>query len=178
MIKKLQIILLSIFLLPLSYLVMAEETDPRNLVEMPPKMQQHFLANMRGHFVSLDAIIAALADEDFEKAADIADNQLGMHKRHQCEDAGHENHKGHQQEHDHKSIAKELGKELDSDKSQEHKGFGKVMPPEMKAMGMQLHHAASEFATVAKNGDTQESLKALQKVSSACVACHQAFRVR
>ena len=174
MIKKLPIILLSIFLLPLSYLVMAEETDHRNLVEMPPKMQQHFLANMRGHFVSLDAIIAALADKDFEKAADIADNQLGMRKRHQCEDAGHENHKGHHQELDHKSVSRELA----SDKSPEHKGFGKVMPPEMKAMGMQLHHAASEFATVARNGDTQESLKALQNVTSACVACHQAFRVR
>ncbi len=172
MTRKLQTILLSLFLLSLSSLVMGEETDSRNLVEMPPKMQQHFLANMRGHFVSLDAIIAALADEDFEKAADIADNQLGMRKRHQCEDAGHENHKGHHQDLDHKSVSKEL------DKGQKHKGFGKMMPPEMKAMGMQLHQAASNFAAVARNGDTQESLKALQKVSSACVACHQSFRVR
>ena len=169
MIKKLPLILLSIFLLPLSSLVIAEETDSRNLVEMPPKMQQHFLANMRGHFVSLDAIIAALADEDFEKAAAIADNQLGMRKRHQCDDV---QHKGHHKGVDHKSVSKELGKD------QEHKGFGRMMPPEMKAMGMQLHQAASNFAAVAKNGNQQESLKALQKVSAACVACHQSFRVR
>jgi len=169
MTKKLMLILLSILLLPLSSLVMAEKTDPRNMVEMPAKMQQHFLSNMRRHLISLDAIIAALADEDFEKAADIADNQLGMGKRHQCDDDGHKNqHKGV----DHKSMTKGLGKDP------KNKGFGKMMPPEMKAMGMQLHHAASDFAAVARKGDQQESLKALQKVSTTCVACHQTFRVR
>lgn len=57
-------------------------------------------------------------------------------------------------------------------------GPGRFMPPEMRKLGWGMHQAASELAEVARKGDFQGSLAALQKVSGACVSCHYSFRTR
>ena len=149
--------------------VWAEDmSDHRQLVEMPPEMKQMFLKNMRGHMESLDQLIAALADNDLVSAADIAENTMGNGhgKKRQCDDdSDHANSNSHQHSHsEHKDHKK--------------KGFGQFMPAEMKAMGMNLHHAANEFAIVARQGDRGEAYKALSQVSASCVACHQSFQVK
>lgn len=170
------IILLSVLLMPFYTIALAEQPDPRTMVEMPDKMQQRFLSKMREHLITLDSIVAALAENNMQKAADIADNQLGMWhgkrrgkgpdiaQHHECAEGektgghhGHQ-HEGHDQQHG--------------------KGFGKMMPPAMRAMGQQLHQAASHFSTVTREGNQQKSLQALQKITSACIACHQIYRVR
>jgi hypothetical protein len=57
-------------------------------------------------------------------------------------------------------------------------GPGRFMPPEMRQIGVSMHMAASEFAKTAAQGDLQPSVAALQQVTAACVACHNAYRVR
>lgn len=52
--------------------------DERVLVEMPPMMQEHMLANMRDHLAAINEILAHLAAGDGDKAADVAENRLGM----------------------------------------------------------------------------------------------------
>ena len=55
---------------------------------------------------------------------------------------------------------------------------GWFMPNEMRSLGWGMHAAASEFALVAKQGDLNNSLKNLEKLTSACVACHYTYRTR
>jgi hypothetical protein len=52
--------------------------DGRQLVQLPEMMQTHMLANMRDHLATLDEILAALAEGKLDRAADIAENRLGM----------------------------------------------------------------------------------------------------
>jgi len=52
--------------------------DSREIVQMPPMMQAHMLANMRDHLEAIDEILAALNMEDFNTAARVAEFRLGM----------------------------------------------------------------------------------------------------
>ncbi len=54
------------------------EDDDRQAVSLPAPMHAHMLANMRDHLEAMGEIQAALADEDFATAADIAEARLGM----------------------------------------------------------------------------------------------------
>jgi len=117
---------------------------------------------------ALDQIIAALAENDLDDAAVIAETTMGVvgtghGKKWECDD-GDNAHKHDQSKHDQSKHEK--------------KGFGKLMPAEMKAMGMSLHSAADDFADVARQGGRGEAYKALRQISSSCVACHQSFGVK
>ena len=57
-------------------------------------------------------------------------------------------------------------------------GPGRFMPLEMRNIGWNMHEAASRFAAVAAEGDTGAAYTALQQVTGACVACHNAYRTR
>ena len=52
-------------------------TDDRLLVELPGPVQTMIRHEMRQHLVSLQGIIAAMADQRLEDAANIASKQLG-----------------------------------------------------------------------------------------------------
>lgn len=63
-------------------------------------------------------------------------------------------------------------------------GFGRYLPLEFREMGLGMHRAASEFATVAgavpaqpAAADWQKVVAALQTLSAQCRGCHGAFRV-
>ena len=137
-----------------------DEIDLREKVEMPPEMKEMFLKNMRSHMESLDLIIEAIATNNLNDAAVIAETTMGTggEDKRQCDESA-----THQ--HQHKAGHKK-------------KAFGRFMPNSMKAMGMQLHVAADNFATVAREGDIAEAYKSLSKISASCVACHQSFRVQ
>jgi len=55
---------------------------------------------------------------------------------------------------------------------------GRYMPDAMRALGMGLHAAASDFAATARTGDQAATFAALQNLMSGCVACHSTFRTR
>lgn len=54
------------------------QEDDRQLVQLPEKMQQHMMANMRDHLVAINDILANMADGNTDKAAEIAESRLGM----------------------------------------------------------------------------------------------------
>jgi hypothetical protein len=62
--------------LGLSLPAMAE--DDRQLVEMPEMMQGHMLHNMRDHLMALNEILAYMAADKLDKAAEVAENRIGM----------------------------------------------------------------------------------------------------
>lgn len=142
-----------------------ENTEPRQVVEMPTEMKQMFLKNMRGHMEALDQIIAALAENNLSKAADIAESSMGVGHgtKRQCDDDNKGKH-SHEFKQNHSSHKE--------------KKFGQFMPIEMKMMGMQLHQSANKFATIARGGNINEAYKALGQISSSCVMCHQSFQVK
>jgi len=72
-------IALATFILSIAILLpAAQAADTRPLVQMPPPMQEHMLANMRDHLVAMGEIQAALAAGKYDQAADIAENHIGM----------------------------------------------------------------------------------------------------
>jgi len=56
----------------------AASGDTRVLVELPEMMQQHMLSNMRDHLAAINEILVYLASDDLDKAADTAEQRLGM----------------------------------------------------------------------------------------------------
>ena len=66
----------------LGYLIIGNITnadeDSRQLVKLPDMMQQHMMSNMRDHLVAINEILTYLANEDFDKAAKVAEHRLGM----------------------------------------------------------------------------------------------------
>ncbi len=56
--------------------------------------------------------------------------------------------------------------------------MAKFMPQGMRDAGNEMHRAASRFALKAQEGDPLAAYSALTEVTSACVACHSAYRIR
>jgi cytochrome c556 len=52
--------------------------DTRISLNLPPMKAQHQLKNMRGHVVAIQSIINYLAQDEFEKASEVASSQLGL----------------------------------------------------------------------------------------------------
>ncbi|MEA1889820.1 MAG: hypothetical protein U9N50_08590 [Pseudomonadota bacterium] len=56
--------------------------------------------------------------------------------------------------------------------------MAKFMPEGMRRAGTSMHKAASRFALKAQEGDLLAAYKLLPEITSACVACHTAYRIR
>jgi hypothetical protein len=56
--------------------------------------------------------------------------------------------------------------------------MSRFMPEGMRKAGTAMHRAASRFALKAQEGDALAAYAALSGVTSACVACHSAYRLR
>ena len=56
--------------------------------------------------------------------------------------------------------------------------MAKFMPEGMQQAGTRMHRAASDFALKAGEGDVSSAYTALPGITSACVACHSAYRIR
>ena len=52
------------------------------------------------------------------------------------------------------------------------------MPEGMQQAGTNMHRAASRFALIAQEGEAGPAYRLLSEVTSACVACHSAYRIR
>ena len=56
--------------------------------------------------------------------------------------------------------------------------MAKFMPEGMRQAGTSMHKAASRFALLAQEGELLPAYKMLSDITSACVACHEAYRIR
>lgn len=56
--------------------------------------------------------------------------------------------------------------------------MAKFMPEGMRQAGTSMHKAASRFALKAEEGELLPAYKLLSEITSACVACHAAYRIR
>jgi hypothetical protein len=122
--------------------------DHRQLVSMPELPRALMRTDMQDHLVALNEIFGYLAENNLDAAAETAEKRLGNSS---------------------------MGKHAGTARGQ---GPGRFMPDAMRQMGWGMHAAASEFAEVAKGGNTAKTYTALQKVMSGCVACHMSFRTR
>ena len=56
--------------------------------------------------------------------------------------------------------------------------MAKFMPEGMRQAGTSMHKAASRFALMAQEGELLPAYKMLSDITSACVTCHEAYRIR
>ncbi|NIA71576.1 cytochrome c [Pelagibius litoralis] len=161
------------------------DDDPRTALPLPPEVGAGFLAEMRTHMANLDDIVAALAEDDFEEAARVADIRMtfGHHRWiRMAEDGASEEEIASaktrfKQRHESRGGQRGGGMGMGS-------GFGRDMPEDFRAMGASLHEAAESFAQTARSvatpampGDYRAVFGALQEVTNSCRACHDAFRI-
>ena len=137
--------------MPLSSPAARAAQDGRELVRMPPMMREHMLRSMREHLRTLNAMLDSLARGDVETATKLAEERLGM------------------------SSMQRHGAER----------LARFMPAGMRAIGLRLHRAASRFVIIAGNAELEPdrdalhaTYAALKEITDACIACHDAYRLR
>jgi hypothetical protein len=129
-------------------LPLAAEDDGRVAVEMPPMMRAHMLANMRDHLLSLQQIQSRLAGGDYDAAADIAEERLGMSSL-QFHGASH--------------MAGFMPKGMQETGTAMHQFASRFA-------------VTAQEASVTR--DLPRALGALSEVTAQCVACHAAYRLK
>ncbi len=139
--------LLASLLIPFAPLSAAAQ-DARQLVKLPPMMQEHMLNNMRDHLRALTDIQTALAQKDFNKAADIAEQRLGLSSL-EAHGAAH--------------MAPYMPKPMQD------------IGTEMHRAASRFARTAQEAAV---KGDMSPVFAGLASVLQQCVACHTTYRIR
>ncbi|HET7403053.1 MAG TPA: hypothetical protein VFJ62_14760 [Usitatibacter sp.] len=126
---------------------MTQAADSRERVEFPAPMREHTLANMRDHLMALQEINLALARNDFERAASVAEQRLGMSSL-EAHGAAH--------------LAAFMPKPMQDIGTQMHRAASRF---------------AVEAQDASASNDLKPALAALGAVMQQCVACHAAYRL-
>lgn len=121
--------------------------DRRVKVEMPPMMRAHMLANMRDHLLALEQITRHLSNREYDGAAEIAENRLGMSS---LEDHGAAH------------MAKVMPPEMAA--------IGTAMHRAASRFAIAARDAELE-------GGLNSAFSALSDVMQQCVACHSGYRI-
>jgi len=121
--------------------------DARIAVAFPAELRQHTLSNMRDHLQALAEIQGYLAAHNFDRAADVAELQLGM--------SSLSLHGAH-------DVAKYMPKGMQDAGTAMHRSAS------------QFALAAKEASI---DHDVPRALGALTKVTQACVGCHAGYRL-
>ena len=125
----------------------APAADARQLVKFPEAMRLHTIASMRDHLLSLQEIDEALSKNEFDKAAGIAEQRLGMSSL-EAHDATH--------------LAPFMPEPMQEIGTQMHRAASRFA-------------IAAQNASV--GNDVRPALAALGSVMQQCVACHAAYRL-
>ncbi len=129
----------------------AKAQDSREMVKLPQMMQEHMLANMRDHLVTLDTIIANVAQSKFEDAAKVAEQRLGMSSL-TAHDAAH--------------MARCMPKPMQD------------MGTAMHHAASRLVIVLQDASVTPTLQSMQQVDSAIHEVTSACTSCHSAYRIR
>ncbi|WP_291995292.1 cytochrome C [Candidatus Accumulibacter sp. ACC003] len=122
--------------------------DGRQLVAMPAAAEAALRVEMRANLLAINEILGLVAAGKITEAGEVAEKELG-----------------------HSAMGKHRSQPFDARP-------GPHMPAAMHAIGMEGHQAASDFARVAASGDRDKTITALPSLTSGCVACHYAYRIR
>ena len=122
--------------------------DIRQTIDLPQKMREHMLANMRDHLAALTDIQSALAAGKYEQAADIAENRIGMSSLNQ---------------HGASHMAPYMPKAMQDIGTSMHRAASRFA-------------RIAQEAALAK--EPARAMGALAEVMQQCVACHASFRVK
>jgi hypothetical protein len=125
----------------------AAADDTRTVVHFPPALRTDTLRNMRDHLLALQQMQEALARNELEQVARIAENRLGMSSL-----------KAHGAHH----VAGHMPPGMQQIGSAMHRSAS------------QLANAATEASA---SGDLKPVLSALATLTSQCVACHSGYRL-
>jgi hypothetical protein len=120
--------------------------DSRQLVEMPPPMVQHMLANMRDHLLAITEIQRALGAGEFQRASEVAEQRIGLSSL-ESHGASH--------------MAPYMPRPMQDIGTQMHRAAS------------QFALVAQEAGA---DGNVVKSIGALSKITEQCVACHAAYR--
>ncbi|MBK1715227.1 cytochrome C [Rubrivivax gelatinosus] len=122
--------------------------DMRQLASLTPAAQATLRDEMLGNLRAVNEIIGLLGAGKLAEAGAVAETELGI-------------------------AAMGRNRLLPMDARP-----GPQMPPAMHRLGIDGHQAASRFADAAKAGDQPLALQRLGELTTSCVACHHAWRVR
>lgn len=126
----------------------ATALDARQKVNMPEMMQEHMLGNMRDHLQALQEIQAALAGGDLGRAADVAEQRIGMSSL-----------KSHGAAH----MAPYMPKPMQDIGTEMHRAASRF---------------ARTVQEAPVKGDLSAVFDGYSKILQQCVACHAAYRVK
>ena len=121
--------------------------DGRQTVQLPDMMREHMLSNMRDHLLALEEITRYLANQQYDEAAEVAENRLGMSSM----DLHGASHLG-------KFMPKEMG------------AIGTNMHRAASRFALAAQDAEIE-------GGLNKAFSALSEVMQQCVACHAGYKV-
>jgi cytochrome c556 len=121
--------------------------DARQLVKFPEPMRLHTITNMSDHLLALQEIDVALAGNDFDKAASIAEHRLGMSSL-ELHGAAH--------------IAPFMPQGMQNIGTEMHRAASRF---------------AIEAQNASVGDDVRPALAALGAVMQQCVACHASYRL-
>lgn len=122
--------------------------DGRQLVNFPEQMKEHTLSNMRDHLLALQEIQTALANSDYDRAADIAETRLGM--------TALTAHGAHESS----------------------KYMPRGMQDAGSAMHRSASRFATTAKDASVTGEIKPAVGALAEVMGACVSCHSGYRLK
>jgi hypothetical protein len=125
----------------------AGQGDSRQLVKFPEPMRLHTITSMRDHLLALQEIDVALSRNEFDKAATIAEQRLGMSSL-ELHGAAH--------------IAPFMPQGMQDIGTQMHRAASRF---------------AVEAQNASVANDVRPALAALGTVMQQCVACHAAYRL-
>ena len=126
----------------------APASDPRMAVQFPPELKDHTLANMRDHLLALQQIQDALSRSDYDVAAKISEDRLGM--------SSLTAHGAHE-------VAKYMPQGMQDAGTSMHRGASRF---------------AVSLQEAAITGDLRKPLGELANVTASCVACHAGYRLQ
>ena len=126
----------------------AADNDPRQLVGFPDAMRQHTLTSMRDHLRALAEIQQALSARVYDKAAEVAEQRLGM--------SSLQAHGAHESAKYMPQGMQDIGSSMHHRASQ----------------------FAIEAQNAAVTGEVEPALAALARTTEACVACHAGYRLQ
>ena len=121
--------------------------DARELVHFPTPLRDHTLASMRDHLLTLQRIQEALASGQFDDAARLAEQRLGL--------SSFGLHQAHE-------VAKYMPKGMAEAGSAMHRAASRF---------------AVAAQTAGATGDIKPAVEALSQVTMACVSCHAGYRL-